>query len=163
MSKELYNYIMKGCAGSKIKREQGGKSFWQTGMCGRGTTVKVGYGHVQQIQKASERFAWPLISEPQIRNLFLHFFATIKPTAAIGSIGDCRKDKEMIVTCMLFCGHCSWTNSCTQVHADMKDLKSRNRLILIQCWVLWTDLQISCTDICCRGVRWCPTSHVGLC
>lgn len=53
MSKELYNYIMKGCVGSKIKREQGGKSFWQTGMCGRGTTVKVGCGHVQQIQKAS--------------------------------------------------------------------------------------------------------------
>lgn len=85
MSKELYNYIMKSCAGSKIKREQGGKSFWQTGMCGSGKTVKVGCGHVQQIQKASECFACPLIPEPQIRDLFLPFFA-IKPIAAIGSI-----------------------------------------------------------------------------
>lgn len=57
MSKELYNYIMEGCAGSKTKREQGGKSFWRTGMCRGGTTVKVECGRVQQIQKASERFA----------------------------------------------------------------------------------------------------------
>lgn len=57
---------MKGCAGSKVKRDQEEKSFCQTGMCGKGTTVKVGCGHVQQIQKASERFARPLIAKPQI-------------------------------------------------------------------------------------------------